>query len=596
MDMFDMLTFFGGLALFLFGMSVMGESLEKSAGSRLKNILGQLTSSPLRGLLLGIGVTAVIQSSSATTVMVIGFVNSGLMSLGQVIPIIMGANIGTTVTSWLLSLVGLESANVFVRLLKPSSFAPVLAAIGIVLFLPSKSGRKKDAGAGLLGFGVLIAGMETMTSSVSGLANAPAFIQLFTFFQNPILGLLAGALLTGIIQSSSASVGILQALATTGNITYSCAIPIILGQNIGTCVTAMLSSVGACQNARRAAIVHLYFNTIGAAVFLGIFCLLRMIAPSPWVSQPVGLVGIAVIHSVFNISCTALMLPFAKGLEQLACLTIRDEHPRQDSFQLLDDRLLVTPPIAIQQCRLLMADMAQMTRKSLSTALAQVGSYHEDAAGTVRKIEEQADLYEDKLGSYLVKLAALSLSDEDSREVSRMLHSTSEFERITDHSVSILLSAGKIYQRQISFSPAACREFQTLSRSLVDVMARAASCFEDNDPEIAQSVEPLSQVVDFLCTGLRERHIRRLQQGSCSVEQGMIFTDLLSDCSRVSAHCSNVAACVIEIRRGSLDTHEYLDALKAGDPDFLAQYNAFMEQYSLPESEPGLDISSEAIL
>jgi len=583
MNLFDVLSLLGGLALFLFGMNIMGQGLERSAGSKLKTILEKLTSNPLKGFLLGLGVTAVIQSSSATTVMVVGFVNSGVMTLRQAIGIIMGANVGTTVTSWLLSLNAIEGDSIIMKLLKPTSFSPVLALIGVILYMSAKNSKKKDIGTILLGFAILMTGMDGMSKAVSGLKEIPEFASILTMFSNPILGVLAGAALTAIIQSSSASVGILQALASTGTVTYSSAIPIILGQNIGTCVTAMISSVGTNRNARRAAAVHLYFNIIGTTIFLLGFYALHAAIRFPFYSLPIDELGIAQVHTVFNLTCTVVMLPLSRLLEKLAYLTIRDEKGQQDQFQLLDERLMVTPSIAIRQCKLLAMDMTALARDSVLKAMDTVASFKEEDAALVAENEKTVDIYEDRLGTYLVKLSSQRISAEDSHEISKLLHSISDIERISDHALSIAITARGMAEKNIRFSEQGQAEFQVITNAVREVLSITERCFDADDPIQALRVEPLEQVVDYLSDSLRARHIQRLQEGTCSVDQGLIFTDLLSDYRRVSDHCSNIAAAIIELQHNSYDTHQYLGALKKGNENFAQLYESYMAQFPLPQ-------------
>lgn len=583
MDIFNVLTLFGGLALFLFGMSVMGDGLEKSAGNKLKTILERLTSSPLKGFALGLAVTAVIQSSSATTVMVVGFVNSGIMSLRQAIGIIMGANVGTTVTSWILSLSGIEGDSFFMQMLKPSSFSPILAVIGVVLYMFVKSSKKKDVGAILLGFATLMFGMETMSGAVEPLKDVPEFTNILLLFSNPILGVLAGAALTAIIQSSSASVGILQALSATGSITFGSAIPIIMGQNIGTCATAMLSSIGANKNARRTAIVHLYFNIIGTVVFLTLFYSLKAVLDFQFVSQPINQVGIAIVHTCFNLLSTAVMLPFAGVLERLACATIKDEPDAADEFSLLDERLLVTPPVAIEQCRKLAVKMAEKSEMAMDKALSLIHHYDPEVYEFVRETESKIDVYEDRIGTYLVSLSSRSLSQADSREVSRLLHTIGDFERISDHSVDVAKAAKEMHDKDISFSDDAYAELKVIASAVRRVMHLSIQSFTTGNISLAEQVEPLEQVVDHLRSTMKNRHIARLQNGDCTIELGFIFTDLLTGFERVSDHCSNIAACMIELQHGSYDTHEYLGRLKSGqDAEFVERYNDYLKEYALP--------------
>ena len=583
MNLFDVLALFGGLALFLFGMNIMGQGLERSAGNKLKTILEKLTSNPFKGFLLGLGVTAVIQSSSATTVMVVGFVNSGVMTLRQAIGIIMGANVGTTVTAWLLSLNAIEGDSIIMKLLKPTSFSPVLALIGVILYMSAKNSRKKDIGTILLGFAILMTGMDGMSDAVSGLKDVPEFANILTMFSNPILGVLAGAGLTAIIQSSSASVGILQALSSTGTVSYSSAIPIILGQNIGTCVTAMLSSVGTNRNARRAAAVHLYFNILGTTIFLVGFYALHAAIRFPFYSIPIDELGIAQVHTVFNLTCTLVMLPLSRVLEKLAYLTIPNEEGQKDQFQLLDERLMVTPSIAIQQCKLLTMDMAALARESVQKAMDTVAHFSEEDARLVAENEATVDRYEDRLGTYLVKLSSQRISAGDSHEISKLLHSISDIERISDHALSIVITARSMAEKNIHLSEAAQEELKVITNALSEVLSITEQAFDNDDAALALRVEPLEQVVDYLSDSLRTRHIQRLQEGLCSVDQGLVFTDLLSDYRRVSDHCSNIAAAIIELQHNSYDTHEYLGALKKGNENFAQLYESYMAQFPLPK-------------
>ena len=580
MDFFDALTLLGGLSLFLFGMSVMGSSLEKRAGGSLKALLGKLTTNKMAGFLTGLGVTAVIQSSSATTVMVVGFVNSGLMSLRQAINVIMGANVGTTVTAWLLGLTGIESSNFYVRLLKPSSFTPVLAAIGIVLYLAGKTGRKKDAGMILLGFATLMFGMETMSEAVSGLKNVPEFANLLLIFNDPLLGVLAGTLLTAIIQSSSASVGILQALAVTGQITYGIAVPIVMGQNIGTCVTAMLSSIGTSKNARRAAVAHLCFNVIGTAVWLSVFCIARALLPMDFIDEIAGPFGIAVAHTTFNLLCTALLLPMSSLLERLACRIV-PETDRRDGGSELDERLFKAPAVALARSRVVTEGMAQTAAGALRRSLRLIDSFDAKAAEAVRADENATDHDEDILGSYLVRLNARPMTGEDNRESARLLHVIGDFERIADHAVNLVESAEELHDKGILLSPAARRELAVLTGAVDEIVDLALSAFLHNDMRTAELVEPLEQVVDDLKEQLRSRHILRLQKGECTIEAGFVWSDLLTNLERVADHCSNVAACVIEMSRNSMDMHEYVDNVRTENPNFGEHYREFAQRYAL---------------
>jgi len=582
MDIFNLLTMLGGLCLFLFGMNVMGQALERRAGGRLQGLLEKMTTNKAAGLATGLGVTAVIQSSSATTVMVVGFVNSGLMTLKQAIHVIMGANIGTTVTAWILSLAGIDSGNVFVRLLKPSSFTPVLAVAGIILYMFCKSNKKKDTGTILLGFATLMFGMETMSGAVSGLSEVPAFRELFLLFQNPILGALAGTVLTAIIQSSSASVGILQALALSGQISYGAAIPIIMGQNIGTCITAMLSAVGANKNAKRAAMVHLSFNVIGTAACLTVFCAVKWIFSPALLDAPASLLGIAVAHSAFNVLCTLLMLPLSGVLEILVCRLVPDS--KQPEIQAeLDERLLAAPPVALERCRSTASGMAACAVGALQDSLVLLGRFSPDLAKKVREAEEKTDHYEDILGSYLVKLSSLQISETDSREAAKLLKVIGDFERISDHAASITASAEELQEKGLSFSGAAREELAVLIKAAGEILSLTLSAFQSGDVRAARSVEPLEQVIDGLKERIRTHHILRLQQNLCSIGAGFILSDLLTDLERVSDHCSNIAGCIIETAEGDLNLHESLRAVKRGNADFDMQFEGFARKYALPQ-------------
>ena len=582
MDFFDVLTLLGGLSLFLFGMNLMGNSLEKCAGSSLKVLLSKLTSRKILGFLTGLGVTAVIQSSSATTVMVVGFVNSGLLSLRQAIGVIMGANVGTTVTAWILSLTGLDGESFFIRLLEPTSFSPVLALIGVGLTMMAKSERKKDVGMIILGFAVLMFGMDTMSGAVAGLQDVPEFQSIFLMFTNPVLGVLAGAILTAIIQSSSASVGILQALSATGQVTYGAAIPIIMGQNIGTCVTAMISSVGANKNAKRAAVVHLLFNIIGTCVWLSVFYLINAVVHFDFVGNSIDQLGIAVVHTTFNVLCTALLFPFSGLLEKLACRLVRDDKvPEQ--IQILDERLLSTPPVAIGRCQEVAETMARISMDALRTGCRLIEHYDAKEAQAVRETEKEADQYEDMLGTYLVKLGRENLSERDNRQVSKLLHIIGDFERISDHAVNVVESAEEMRSKGLHFSPQAKQELNVLTSAVGEIMDLSLDAFLKDDPDLAVKVEPLEQVVDTLKEQLRNRHILRLQRGECTIELGFVWSDLLTDLERVADHCSNIAGCVIEMAHGSLDVHEYLDYIKGGSIAFQRAYNAYARKYALME-------------
>ncbi len=580
MDIFDALEMIGGLCLFLFGMNIMGQALERRAGSRLRTTLGKMTGKTMTGFLTGLVVTAVIQSSSATTVMVVGFVNSGLMTLKQAIGVIMGANIGTTVTAWLLSLGGISGDAVWVQLLKPTSFTPVLALIGIIMYMFSKDSRKNDTGMILLGFATLMFGMDTMSGAVSGLREVPAFRQLFVAFTNPLLGVLAGAALTAIIQSSSASVGILQALALSGHVTYAAAIPIIMGQNIGTCVTALISSVGTSRNAKRAAIVHLSFNVIGTVVCLTVFCIVRAVAAPAILGESATMYGIAIAHTAFNVACTALLLPASGLLEKLAIRLVPDGK-KKDAEVTLDERLLATPPLALEQCSVVAEDMAYYASGALKKAIDCVMEFDPKSAQEVRESEDETDKYEDMLGTYLLKLGAEPLSDAASEEVTELLKLIGDFERIGDHAVNIIESAEEMHDKQLEFSRSAKYELSVMTAAVGEVMDLAVKAFAENDAQAASCVEPLEQVVDDLKNELRTRHILRMKKSECSIEAGFVWSDLLTNLERVSDHCSNVALCVLDLKKHTLSAHETQHERK-DVPEFAEQYRRYSEKYALP--------------
>ena len=582
MDIFDVLTLAGGLSMFLFGMSIMGQALERRAGSSLRSLLGKMTSNKLAGLLTGLGITAVIQSSSATTVMVVGFVNSGLMTLRQAIHVIMGANIGTTVTAWVLSLAGIDSGNLFVNLLKPSSFTPVLALAGIVLYMFCKNDKKKDTGMILLGFATLMFGMESMSGAVSGLRTVPSFQNLLIMFQNPVLGVLAGAVLTAIIQSSSASVGILQALAVTGQVSYGAAIPIIMGQNIGTCVTAMLSSVGANKSAKRAAMVHLSFNSIGTVVWLAVFCLARLFWRPPLLEEGASLLGIAVAHSVFNVLCTLLMLPLSGFLERLVSWLVPDARQTgKEEEPELDERLLAAPPIALARCREVASDMIQTAVRTLKDGLSALRNNSLELADSIRRGEERTDRYEDILSTYLVKLSTRQISAEDSAEAAGLLKLIGDFERISDHALNLLESAEEMQKKGISFTDAAAQELSVLSAAVNEILDLSQAAFLNNDLQAASKVEPLEEVIDRLKEQMRTRHILRMQQGLCSVDAGFIWSDLLTNLERAADHCSNIAGSVMDRTLHTMNLHESLRSLRNDSEEFREQLRAYAGRYAL---------------
>ena len=581
MTIFDVLTMIGGLCLFLFGMNIMGDGLERRAGGSLKTLLSKLTDSKIKGFLTGLGVTAVIQSSSATTVMVVGFVNSRIMTLKQSIGVIMGANIGTTVTAWILSLGGISSDNLVMQLLKPTSFTPVLALVGTVLMMFAKSTKQKDVGTILLGFATLMFGMDTMSGAVSGLADIPAFQNLFLLFENPILGVLVGAVLTGIIQSSSASVGILQALSATGAVSYAAAIPIIMGQNIGTCVTALLSSFGTNKNAKRAAIVHLSFNVIGTVVWLSVFSLVSAVLKPAILGQSATYLGIAVCHSLFNTLCTALLLPQSGLLEKLAYLLVPEGKDTAKSVEL-DERLLATPSIALGQCCNLVLKMAEETVSAVQLSLQALLGGDLSGAERIRTIEKDVDHYEDVLGTFLTKLARAQISDDDSSEVSKLLKIIGDLERISDHSVNMLESAEEMKEKKIVFSEGAKKELEVLCGALTEIIGLTVDALRRNDWEAAASVEPLEQVIDHIKATLRNRHITRLKKGECGVEAGFVWADLLTDMERVSDHCSNIALSILDAHAHNMNAHQSIRRIKEGNPAFLEKLDGYSRKYRLP--------------
>ena len=580
MDLFNVLNLIGGLSLFLFGMTLMGQALERRAGNRLKALLGRMTTNRFAGLLTGLGVTAIVQSSSATTVMVVGFVNSGLMTLKQSINVIMGANIGTTVTAWILSLAGIESSNFFIRLLKPSSFTPVLALAGIIFYMASKNSKRKDTGLILLGFATLMYGMETMSDAVSVLRNVPSFQQMFLAFTNPVLGVIAGAVLTAIIQSSSASVGILQALASTGAVSYGAAIPIIMGQNIGTCITAILSSIGTTRNAKRAALVHFAFNLIGAAVWLTVFWLVKTIFAPVFLAQAASLIGIAVFHSVFNILCTLLMLPFSQVLEHMVCRILPDAKTTE-KIQELDERLLGSPALALNQCRQVLGNMAELSIQAFRDSTACVLNYDKVIADRIHEAEDNTDHLEDLISTYLLKLTSRHLGDEESVKATEYLKLIGDYERIADHAVNILESAEEIASKNVAFSEDAVAEYRTICAAVTEILNLSFSAFSNEDIEAARKTEPLEEVIDTLKEDLRTRHFLRLQRGECSVAAGFVWSDLLSNLERVSDHCSNISGCVLDSAGNTMNIHENQRALKNSDEEYKQEYNFFQHKYRL---------------
>lgn len=590
MDFFGVLTMIGGLALFLYGMHVLGDGLSKASGGRLEQILEKLTSNKLKAVLLGAGVTAVIQSSSATTVMVVGFVNSGIMKLSQAIGIIMGANIGTTVTSWILSLTGIESGNFFVQLLKPTSFSPILAIIGVGILLFSKNEKKKNVAVIMVGFAVLMFGMETMSSAVTPLADVPEFTNILLMFSNPLLGMLAGAILTAIIQSSSASVGILQALCATGAVTYSTALPIIMGQNIGTCVTALLSSVGTSKNARRAAIIHLYFNIIGTIVFMILFYAVHAIIGFEFMDLAAEPYGIAVIHSTFNVFATCLLLPFSKMLEKLAYLTIPEDASENvmvryidEDIKALDSRFMNNPGLAMEQSRKVITHMAQTAKDSYLKAIGLLEHYDEQTAEEIVQMEKDVDRYEDVLGTYLLKLTGRELSERDSQSLTFYLHSIGDFERISDHAVSIMKSCEEKNQKGQEFSNKAQEELEIFSRAITRILNTSLEVFKREDGELTYEVEALQAVVEELSAEVRKRHIKRLRKGKCTIELGFLLSDIITSYERIAAHCAHIAVSIVQVRDDSLEMHGYNEEIREKDAVRYHQlYDTFLQEYALP--------------
>lgn len=589
MDIFGVLTMIGGLALFLYGMNLMGDGLSNASGGRLEKILERLTSNKIKAVLLGAGVTAVIQSSSATTVMVVGFVNSGVMKLTQAVGIIMGANIGTTITSWILSLSGIESSNLFMQMLKPTSFSPILAIIGVGFLMFSKKDKKKDIGMILVGFAILMFGMDTMSGAVKPLADVPEFTNILLMFSNPILGMIAGLVLTAIIQSSSASVGILQALCVTGAVSYGTAIPIIMGQNIGTCVTALLSAIGASKNAKRASLVHLYFNLIGTIVFMVLFYTINAFVSFDFLPTAANAAGIAVVHTVFNVFATMLLLPFSTILEKLACLTIKDdveevaETQADRDFRLLDVRFLDTPGLAVEECRVVARNMAQASKEAFLLSMDLVSGYDEKKAERVKFLENEIDRYEDSLGSYLVKLGQRQMSEKDNHSVSIILQCLTEFERISDHAITIMKASKEMQDKELKFSKKAVEELDVYAEAVKEILENAVEVFQKEDPLQAIEVEPLKEVISKLRGELKQRHIKRLQKGKCTIELGFVHADIITSYKRVADHCSNIAVCITEVDANEYETHGFIDDMKhVNNEQYKRRYKNLREKYSLP--------------
>lgn len=585
MDIFSVFTLCGGLAFFLFGMNMLSTGLEKMAGGKLESLLKKTTSSPLKGLLLGVAITVAIQSSSAVTVMLVGLVNSGIMQLGQTICVIMGSNIGTTITAWILSMSGIESDNIFVNLLKPESFSPLLALIGMIIIMTSKSDKKKSIGTILVGFSILMTGMDMMKNSVAPLADDPNFGKILTMFKNPILGVVVGAVFTGVIQSSAASVGVLQALALNGSVTYSMAIPIIMGQNIGTCVTAVLSCIGVNRNAKRVSIIHISFNLIGTIVYLTLYCVLKAFIDLPIYDTAIDAFGIALVHSIFNVATVMLLFPFSKLLEKLAYLIIKDSSKgtaADEVYSFVDIRLLSTPSVAIHECNSKCKKMARLAKETIFSSIDLIDNYDEKVCKEVLENEDLLDLYEDKLGTYLVKLSGKELSAPDSQSVSRQLHTIGDFERIGDHAVNILQVAKEMYEKKLHFSEQAKKEVSVLIAALTEILNTTTEAYIKNSTKLAKQVEPLEETIDNLIMEIKAKHIQRLKTGECSIELGFILSDLLTNCERVSDHCSNVAIAIIETDQFSFDAHEYLNIVKrTGNKEFESEYEMYKNKYSI---------------
>ena len=589
MDFFSLLTMVGGLALFLYGMHLMGEGLSKASGGRLERILERLTSNPLKAFLVGAGVTAVIQSSSATTVMVVGFVNSGIMRLEQAANVIIGANVGTTITAWLLSLSGIEGGSFLIRLFKPSSFSPILAIIGVGLLTFSKKDKQKDIGTIMAGFAILMIGMDTMSDAVKPLAEVPEFTQVLTMFSNPILGMIAGLVLTAVIQSSSASVGILQALCKTGAVGYATAIPVIMGQNIGTCITALISSVGASRDAKRAALLHLYYNILKTSLFMAIFYSLNAVVHFSFLNMAISPLGVAVVHSAFNIAACIVLLPFSKFLVKLVYFTVPEKvqeetlSPVDLELKTLDARFLDTPGLAIDRSRQVAITMAHYAQKSIDIAMGLLQNYNAEQAAEVEKLESQVDRFEDELGTYLVKLSSRDLSEKESHTLSVLLHSIGDFERISDHALNIKEAADEMADKKMAFSDKATEELQIFISAIHEILQIAIGAFEKEDLATAELVEPLEEVIDQLNIEIKKRHIKRLRKGKCTIELGFVLSDITTNFERVADHCSNIAVCLLQVNEDSFETHEYLDTLKEEDNlIFKGKVLAYKEKYTLP--------------
>ena len=588
MNIFSLFTLCGGVAFFLYGMSLMSSRLEKLAGGRLEQMLRKMTDNRFKSLLLGAGITIAIQSSSAMTVMLVGLVNSGIMELGQTVGVIMGSNVGTTLTAWILSLSGIDSESLWLQLLKPENFAPLVAFIGVILRTMNQTGRRRSAGSIMVGFAMLMTGMEMMKNAVSPLADMPEFSAILTAFTNPFLGVVVGAVFTGVIQSSAASVGILQALSLTGGISYGVALPIIMGQNIGTCVTALLSSIGVNRNARRVSVIHISFNLIGTAACLAAFYGSDLIFHYAFMDAAIDPAGIAMVHSIFNIATTALLLPFSKQLERLAYVVVKEDQQEKQEFSFIDQRLLATPSVAIAECANKTVDMARLAEDTILKSLNLLGKYDEKAAEEVVRNEDQLDHYEDQLGTLLVQLSGKALSDEDSRNISKQLHTIGDFERIGDHAVNLMKTAQEIHEKDIRFSGQAMEELRILFSALRDILRVTTKAFAEGDLRMAARVEPLEQVIDGLTADIKSNHIVRLQKGHCTIEMGFVLSDLLTNCERVSDHCSNIAVAQIETAQNAYQAHEYLGEIKGGgNTAFQSAFEGYLSRYALKGGAKG---------
>lgn len=590
MDIFSILTMIGGLALFLYGMEVLGDGLKKASGGKLEMILEKLTSNKLMAVLLGAGVTAVIQSSSATTVMVVGFVNSGIMKLSQAVGVILGANVGTTITAWLLSLTEVEGTGLILKLLKPTSFSPILAIVGVAMLMTGKKEKHKNIATIMIGFAVLMFGMDTMSNAVKPLADMPEFQNILLMFSNPVLGMLVGLVLTAIIQSSSASIGILQALCISGAVSYSTAIPIIMGQNVGTCVTALLSCAGASKNAKRAALIHLYYNIIKTVTFMVIFYALNAALHFTFLDEAASALGVAVIHTTFNVAAVILIFPFTFVLEKLAFMTIpespeetKQEEAGKKEIQILDARFLDTPGLALEQCKNAAIDMVGYAKEGLFLAIQLIDKFDEKAAEKVIELEELVDYYEDEIGSYLVKLSSKHLSEKDSQELSVLLHCIGDFERISDHAINIMESAKEMFEKELSFSKKAQEELAVFTGAVKDIVNTSILVFQEEDLKLASMVEPMEEAIDYLNSEIKKRHIKRLRKGKCTIEMGFVLSDITTNYERVSDHCSNIALCLLQLNEENFDTHEYQDNLSSKDNiAFVTEVKRLKEHYQLP--------------